>query len=53
MSSSTRAATVDRASPVATAREARVRGTPSRSSWNSSLAPEVPSADPRLMSTIY
>ena len=45
--------TVDRASPVACAREARVRGTPSRRSWNSSLAPDVPSADPRLMSTIH
>ena len=53
MSSSTRAATVERASPVACARDARVRGTPSRRSWNSSLAPDVPSADPRLMSTIH
>ena len=31
---------------------ARVRGRPSRSSWKSSLAPEVPSAEPRLMSTM-
>ena len=52
MSESTRVAMVERASPVTVASSARVRGRPSRSSWNSSLAPEVPSADPRLMSTI-
>ena len=39
ISSSTRAAIVDRASPVDFASSARVRGAPSRSSWNSSLTP--------------
>ena len=46
ISASTRGATVDRASPVACARDARVRGTPSRRSWNSSLAPDVPAPSP-------
>ncbi len=44
MSSSTRAAIVDRASPVDFASSARVRGTPSRSSWKSSLTPDTPAS---------
>ena len=40
MSSSTRAAIVERARPVDFASCARVRGTPSRSSWNSSVTPD-------------
>ena len=53
MSSSTRAAIVERARPVDWASAARVRGAPSRRSWKSSLAPELPSAEPRLMSTMH
>jgi hypothetical protein len=41
---STREATVERASPVSWASSARVRGVPSRSSWNTSLAPGAGSA---------
>ena len=44
MSSSTRAAIVERASPVDFASSARVRGTPSRRSWNSWLTPDTPDA---------
>ena len=49
MSSSTRAAIVERARPVDFASSARVRGTPSRRSWNSWFTPDTPGVGSMLI----